>query len=369
MYTIGMPIPSRPTIPGRGAAIAPPIRFERLELEDDWEQLEQSDVPTGNRIARTSTEYFLDQSQSIISENSSPDIPFRYSINPYRGCQHGCVYCYARPTHEYLGMNAGVEFESKILVKPYAADLFRKWLARKNYVPENVVFSGVTDCYQPVESRMKLTRQCLEVAVEARQPIGIVTKNALVSRDIDLLAQMAARETVAVAVSVTSLDQSLTCVLEPRTSSPAARLRAIEQLSAAGVPTHVMVAPVIPGLNDNEIPAILSAARDAGAVSASYVLLRLPLAVKPIFLDWLKRHRPLSKRKIESLIVATRDGKLNDSRYGRRMAGSGPIAEQVRQTFDVFAKKFRLARRMPPLETRHFRSPRLDRDQLLLFND
>ena len=230
------------------------------------------------------------------------------------------------------------------------------------------MFSGVTDCYQPIERKLRLTRGCLEVACEARQPIGMVTKNALVARDVDVLGEMARHNTIGVALSITSLDQSLTRVLEPRTSAPAARLKAIKTLRDASVPVHVMVAPIIPGLNDNEVPAILAAVKDAGATSAGYTLLRLPYSVKPLFLDWLARHRPLAKARVESLIASTRDGKLNDSRFGNRMRGTGPIADQIRQTFDVFCRKLDLARTAPPLDASEFRRPRLDDDQLRLFD-
>ena len=327
----------------------------------------EHDEQFADSLSAVATVYLPDQTQSIISQNNSPDIPFRYSINPYRGCQHGCAYCYARPTHEYLGLNAGIDFESKILVKHRAPELFRAWLARSKWQPETIVFSGVTDCYQPIERQLQLTRGCLQVANQARQPIGIVTKNALIERDIDVLGEMAEHNTIGVAISITSLDQSLIRVLEPRTSAPAARLKAVTALRDAGVPVHVMVAPIIPGLNDSEIPAILAAAKDAGASSASYTLLRLPDAVKPIFLDWLTHHRPLAKDRIESLIASTRKGKLNDSRFGNRMRGTGPIADQIRQTFEVFCRKFNLARNIQPLDASNFRRPTLDDGQLRLF--
>lgn len=361
-----MSVSVRPTITGRGAGLSPPNRFERLHIEDDFGDLEH-DQQFVESLTKTPTEYFEDLTDSIVAQNSSPDIPFTYSVNPYRGCQHGCAYCYARPTHEFLGMNAGIDFESRVMVKLRAAELFRKWLARKNYKPQTIAFSGVTDCYQPVERKLRLTRPCLEVARDARQPIGIVTKNALVTRDVDVLVEMARHNTVTVAITVTSLDQSLTRVLEPRTSAPTARLGAIAALAEAGVPTHVMVAPIIPGLNDCEVPAILEAAKDAGASSASYVLLRLPLAVRPIFLDWLERHRPLAKAKIAGLITATRDGQLNDSRFGSRMRGSGAIAEQIRQTFEIFSRKLGFNQQISPLDTTQFRRPELDADQLRLF--
>lgn len=358
--------PRRPKATGRGAQISPANRFETQHRVDDFEHLPDDDeFFAGPR--RLPTEYLPDDSKSIVSENESPDVLFRYSLNPYRGCAHGCPYCYARITHEYLGMDAGLEFETKILVKHRAAELFRDWLARENWQPEMIAFSGVTDCYQPAERDFKLTRRCLEVAAEARQPIGIITKNALVVRDVDVLRDMSDHKVVSVGISLTTLDASLAKVMEPRTSTPAARLRAIETLRTSGVPVHLMVAPVIPGLNDSEIPSILRAAADAGACSFSYVLLRLPLNVRPIFLDWLERNRPADKDRVVSRIRATRGGELSDSKFGRRMRGEGQIADQIRQTFAVFGKQLGLLDRMPPLDTSAFRRPTPSSGQMRLF--
>jgi DNA repair photolyase len=304
------------------------------------------------------TEYFPDDSQTIISENDSPDLGFRFSLNPYRGCVHGCSYCYARPYHEFLGLSAGLDFETKVFVKHNAAELLARWLARKGGQGETITFSGVTDCYQPAEREFRITRSCLTVACDCRQPVAIVTKNALVLRDIDILGQMAADQTVRVIISLTTLDQSLARVMEPRTSSPAARLRALAELRAAGVPAQVMLAPIIPGLNDCEIPALLRRAREAGANAASFTLLRLPLSVKPVFLEWLERTQPSKRRRVESLIRATRGGGLNQTAFGQRMRGSGPIAEQIAQTFRVFAAKYQLDRRPPPLNASRVRPPR-----------
>ena len=350
----------------RGAHIDPPNRFEKVRAEADWTQLSDDDPPD-DRVQQVKTVYLTDQSLSIVSENDSPDVPFRYSVNPYRGCAHGCSYCYARPTHEYLGLNAGLDFESKILVKPRAAELLRDWLARPNWQPEVIVFSGVTDCYQPAEREYQLTRRCLEVALEARQPVGIITKNALVTRDLDILREMAELQLVRVSLSITSLDAALIRHLEPRTSAPHARLRAIEQLTAAGVPASVMAAPIIPGLNDSEIPRILQAARQAGARAASYILLRLPLTVRPVFLEWLERVQPAGKDRIAARIRATRDGQLSASKFGERMRGTGEIAAQIEQTFRVFAKKHGLDGKLPPLDCSQFRSPRSSSGQLRLF--
>ncbi|MEI8019208.1 MAG: PA0069 family radical SAM protein [Schlesneria sp.] len=354
----------RPPFVGRGAQINPGNRFTRIEYVEDLSDLDTEDAVDVSRIR---TEYFSDLSKSVVSENDSPDVFFRYSVNPYRGCAHGCSYCYARPTHEYLDLSAGLDFQSKIFVKERAPELFRDWLARDRYEPELVMMSGVTDCYQPAERHFQLTRKCLEVALEARQPIAVITKNALVTRDLDLLKPMAERNLISIALSITSLDQALTRVMEPRTSSPTARLRAIRELSDAGIPTHVMVAPIIPSLNDSEVPAILRAARDAGATSAAYVLLRLPLTVKPVFLEWLARHLPNQREKIESRLRETRGGQLYESDFGTRMTGRGEMADQIRQTFDVFAKKYDLIHGHPPLDTSHFCRPIPKSRQLRLF--
>jgi DNA repair photolyase len=350
---------------GRGSNLRPPNRFQQIYVEPDFEHADKENLP--DELTRRQTQFFVDASQSIVSENDSPDVPFRYSVNPYRGCEHGCAYCYARPSHEYLGFNAGIDFESRIMVKLRAAELLRDWLSRECWEPETIVFSGVTDCYQPAERKFQLTRGCLQVALEAKQPVGIITKNALVTRDLDLLREMSHCNVVDVSISVTSLDSALARMLEPRTSSPEARLRAIRELSETGIPVRVMVAPIIPGLNDSEIPQILEAAAEAGARSAGTVLLRLPHAVRPIFLDWLQQHAPLKAARVESLIRATRSGKLNDPNFGSRMRGSGPLAEQIKQTFKVFAKRAGLDLPLPPLDASHFRAPTTSNGQLRLF--
>lgn len=332
----------------------PPNRFEKHQREPDPEHFEW-DQEYLAQLDQRQTEYLSDTSKSIISENDSPDIPFRYSLNPYRGCLHGCSYCYARNTHEYLGFNAGLDFETRIVVKHDAARLFRDFLANDAWQPEVIAFSGVTDCYQPAERQFRLTRQCLEVALECRLPVGIVTKNALVVRDLDLLREMASLRLIHVNVSVTTLDIELARVMEPRTSIPSARLRAIQMLSDAGIPTQVMVAPIIPGLNDSEIPSILEAARAAGAQAASYILLRLPLTVEPVFKEWLHRTQPLKAGKIESLIRETRAGRLNSSEWGKRMSGTGPFADQVRSLFRVFVQKYGLDQSLPPYDFSQYR--------------
>jgi DNA repair photolyase len=355
-----------PLSKGRGSSLRPPNRFGEMQAELDLEHVAGDDEYLAV-LARVPTEYLPDASRSIISENDSPDLPFRYSLNPYRGCQHGCAYCYARPTHEYLGLNAGIDFESKIFFKPDAPRLFRDWLARDNYQPSAVMLSGVTDCYQPAEREYQLTRGCLEVAVEACQPLALVTKNALVTRDVDLLQQLAALQCVGVAVSLTTLDPVLQRTLEPRSSSPQARLRTIAELRSAGIPTRAMIAPVIPGLNDHEVPQLLQAAAEAGAQSAGYILLRLPLTVQPVFLDWLQRTQPTKAERVEAAIRETREGKLNNSEFGARFRGRGLLADQIRQTFQVFSRRLGLAGGGSPLETRHFRPPRPTSGQMRLF--
>ena len=356
----------RPTPKGRGTPLQPSNRFLPLHVEDDFEQLAEEDE-LFDRLQRPHTTYFPDDSLSIVATNSSPDIPFRYSVNPYRGCAHGCSYCYARPSHEFFGLSAGLDFETNVFVKLHAPELFREWLSRDGWQCESIAFSGVTDCYQPAEREFRLTRGCLEVAAECGQPLGIVTKNALVTRDLDLLAAMASRASVRVAMSITTLDARLARIMEPRTSSPDARLRTVRELTDAGVPAVVMVAPVIPGLNDAELPGILEAAAAAGAQSAGYTLLRLPGSVRPIFLDWLARHLPDRRSRVESFIRQTREGQLSNARFGERMRGSGFWAEQIRQTFAMFRRRYGLDKSLEPLSTDHFRRPLPRSGQMRLF--
>lgn len=360
-----MPEPTPPP-KGRGSPIHPPNRFGLPHHERDLEDVEH-DSEYLESLRHPRTEYLPDDSRSIISENDSPDVGFRYSINPYRGCLHGCSYCYARPSHEYLGLNAGLDFETKIFVKEAAPELFRDFLTRDAWVPEVIALSGVTDCYQPAERRFRLTRGCLEVAVEARQPMTIITKNALVLRDLDLLQNLAADALLHVNVSITTLDPELARSLEPRTSIPAARLRAVESLSKAGVPVRVLVAPVIPGLNDHEIPAILAAARAAGAQAAAYTLLRLPWTVAPVFLEWLQREQAGKASKVEERIRATRGGKLNASDWESRMSGTGEVAEQIATMFRVFSRKHGLDGGLPAYNCDRFRPPRPRSGQGRLF--
>jgi DNA repair photolyase len=351
---------------GRGAAIQPPNRFLSTRLEADFEQVEH-DLEYLAELDRPATEYLPDESQSIVAENDSPDIGFRYSVNPYRGCAHGCSYCYARPYHEYLGFSSGLDFETKVLVKHRAAELLRTFLERPSWRAETIAFSGVTDCYQPAEREFELTRRCLAVAAEFRQPVGIITKNALVTRDVDVLQELNANQCIRVCVSITTLDAKLARSMEPRTSSPAARLRTIRELSEAGIPVQLMLAPVIPGLNDSEIPAILKAARDAGAGAAGYVLLKLPNSVREVFLDWLQRNYPDRAGRVESLIRATRAGRLHDSQFGRRQRGTGNIADLIADTFHLWRKRLRYPEFAEPLNHTAFRRPKDTAGQLQLF--
>jgi DNA repair photolyase len=357
-------MPQRPAPKGRGSRLDPPNRFAPVHHEQDLECLDGEDAE-GPRDPRT--QFILERAGSIVTENASPDIPFRYSLNPYRGCEHGCAYCYARPTHEYLGFNAGLDFETRIVVKENAPELFRDFLARDSWVPEVVTLAGVTDCYQPAERHFRLTRGCLEVAREACQPVSVITKNALVLRDLDLLRDLAAGDLVHVNLSVTTLDGDLARSMEPRTSTPAARLRAVRALADADVPVWVLVAPVIPGLNDSAIPAILEAAQEAGARAAAYQLLRLPLTVAPVFREWLEREQPARLGRIEGRVRDTRGGKLNDAAFGRRMCGTGEMAHQIGDLFRLFARRHGLDGELPPYDCSRFRPPLPRSGQLRLF--
>lgn len=358
--------PARQNPKGRGSSIHPPNRFEATHREADLEQVEY-DEDYLESLSQVATEYIPDHSKSIVTENDSPDIGFRYSINPYRGCSHGCAYCYARPTHEYLGLSAGLDFESKILYKPEAARLFEEFLSRPGWKPEPIMLSGVTDCYQPAEKEFRITRSLLEVALAAGQPLCIITKNARIVRDLDLLTELAKRNLVHVSLSITTLDTELARLMEPRTSTPAARLRALQELSQAGVPTRIMTAPVIPSLNDAEIPALLKAAAEAGAQSAGWVLLRLPFSVKPVFFEWLERVRPLARDRIEQAIRETRGGELYSSQWRERQTGKGLLAEQIGAIFRTFAKRYGLDGPSPVLDTTQFRPPASPSGQLWLF--
>jgi len=303
------------------------------------------------------TQFYRDASASIITRNDSPDVGFEASINPYRGCEHGCIYCYARPYHEYLGFSAGLDFETKIVVKENAPELLRRELSSRKWKPQVLSMSGVTDCYQPIERRLQLTRRCLEVLFEFRNPVAIVTKNFLVTRDIDLLADLSRDNAAAVFLSITTLDPNLARIMEPRTAQPAARLRAIKELATAGVPVGVMVAPVIPGLTDHELPGIVKAAAEAGARFAGMVPVRLPYAVADLFQQWLGRYLPDRKEKVLAQIRAIRDGKLNDSDFGSRMTGQGMFAEQLAKMFAVACRRAGFPEHGPHLSTEAFRRP------------
>lgn len=358
--------PDRPLARGRGSQIEPPNRFGGTYHEVEFEQLEH-DEEYLEGLRRRPTEYLPDRSRSIVAENDSPDVGFRYSINPYRGCAHGCSYCYARPTHESLGFNAGLDFETKIMVKERAPELFREFLSQDRWDGHPIAMSGVTDCYQPAEREFRLTGRCLEVAAEARQPLTIITKNALILRDLELLREMARGRRVHVYLSVTTLDAELARSMEPRASTPAARLRAIRDLAGAGVPVGVLAAPVIPGLTDSEVPAILAAAKEAGARSAGYTLLRLPLAVAPVFSEWLERARPGRKDRVLGKIREARGGKLNVGEFGERMSGTGERAKQIAALFHLRARKHGLDGGLPALDSSEFRPPTPKTGQLRLF--
>lgn len=335
---------------GRGAASNPVNRFEALEYERDYDSdpdLEPAPI----------TQFLKDTSRSIVARNESPDVGFEASINPYRACEHGCVYCYARPTHEYLGMSAGLDFETRILVKENAPELLRAALAARSWKPQPLAFSGVTDCYQPAERKLRITRRCLEVLCEFRNPAMIITKNRLITRDIDLLQELARYNAISTAISVTTLDRTLQRELEPRASTPENRLKAIRELADSGIPVSVMIGPVIPGLTEHEIPAILKSAADAGATGASYIVLRLPFAVKHIFDQWLDDHRPLAKEKVLNAVRALRSGGLNDPRFQSRMRGEGPIADSIQQLFEISKRHAGLNRPRPSLSTAAFRLP------------
>jgi len=344
---------SRAAVRGRGASWSPANRFEKLHL--DLTDIDVVDVdPDAEEQPRRATQYFRDGTKSIITRNSSPDVGFETSLNPYRGCEHGCIYCYARPTHEYLGFSAGLDFESKIMVKTNAPELLRAELESPRWQPQTLVMSGVTDPYQPIERKLRITRGCLEVLAKFRNPVAIITKNRLVARDIDLLRELAKFNAVAVNLSVTSLDPNLQRVLEPRTSSPHARLDAIKQLRSAGIPTGVMVAPVIPGLTDHEVPKILDACAKAGAQFAGYTIVRLPWAVAPLFEHWLEEHFPDRKEKVLGRIRDLRGNRLNNSQWHTRMSGEGIFAEQIALLFKVGCHRAGIRER-PKLSCESFR--------------
>jgi DNA repair photolyase len=352
---------------GRGAGLAPGNRFERVRLHVLGEHLDERarEHPEG---VQTPTRVVPERTDRIINRVDSPDLGFHWTINPYRGCEHGCIYCYARPTHELLGMSCGLDFETTIVAKREAPALVRRELGAAGWAGEPIVLSGVTDAYQPREAEERITRGVLEVMAECRQPVSIVTKSRLVLRDLDLLRDLARHDAVRVAVSLTSLENRLASTMEPRAASPGARLGTMRALSEAGVPVTVMTAPIIPGLNDHEIPGLLRAAGEAGATRAGLVLIRLPFQIKDLFVEWLTRHFPDRAAKVASLIRESRGGALNDPNFGTRFTGEGPRAEQIRQTFETFARRFGLSTEMDPPSGASFRRPMVDHaGQMRLF--
>lgn len=345
-------------IRGRGSSDNPANRFDTHHMEYEL------DVEKGTRPA-PDTRYLSDDSDQIIAHNDSPDIPFDSSINPYRGCEHGCIYCYARPTHEYLGFSAGLDFESRIMIKYDAPELLRRQLSSDKWQPKTLVMSGVTDPYQPIEKEKELTRGCLKVLAEFMNPVGMITKNHLCTRDIDVMQELAEHKCIRINLSITTLDRDLANKMEPRTSQPYRRLEAVRKLSEAGISVGVMVAPIIPGLTDHECVSILEAAADAGAQHAGYTILRLPGPVKNLFQDWLEHHIPDRAQKVLNRIKNMRNGKLNDPRFGHRMGGEGEFANQISSLFKTHAHRLGLDRPQQPLTTRHFRPGR--GSQLKLF--
>ncbi|RWH82807.1 MAG: PA0069 family radical SAM protein [Mesorhizobium sp.] len=346
---------------GRSAGINPSGRFEpvsRHVFDDGWNSLEE--------LPPFKTEVQVEKPRTIITRNESPDISFDRSINPYRGCEHGCVYCFARPTHSFMGLSPGLDFESRLFAKPDAARLLDKELSKDGYQPRTIAIGTNTDPYQPIEKQFRIMREILEVLEARGHPVGIVTKSALVTRDIDILSRMAERGLAKVALSVTTLDRMLARTMEPRASTPTKRLEAIRQLSDAGIPASVMVAPIIPGLTDQEMERILDSARAAGAREAGYVVLRLPLEVAPIFKDWLLRHYPDRYRHVMSLIRSMRDGKDYDSDWGKRMKGSGPYAWQIGRRFEIAAKRLGLNAERRSLRTDQFVVAAKATEQLML---
>jgi len=346
---------------GRGAGINPSGRFEPLTrhvFDDGWETIE--DLPPFKTDVR------VERPRTIITRNTSPDISFDRSINPYRGCEHGCVYCFARPTHAYMGLSPGLDFESKLFAKPDAARLLERELSRPGYVPRTIAIGTNTDPYQPIEKKWRIMREILEVLEAFGHPVGIVTKSALIMRDIDILSRMAERGLTKVALSVTTLDRKIARTMEPRAATPPRRLEAMRALNEAGIPVSVMIGPVIPGLNDSEIERILESAHAAGAREAGYIILRLPLEVSPIFKEWLLRHYPDRYRHVMSLIRSMRGGKDYDSEWGRRMKGTGPYAWQIGRRFEIAAKRLGLNTERRRLRTDLFRAKAKEEQLVLL---
>jgi DNA repair photolyase len=348
---------------GRGAVSNAAGRFEASStsvFDDGWGSADEDLLPFPTVVQPEDT-------RRILSSNTSPDLPFNRSINPYKGCEHGCIYCFARPTHAFLGLSPGLDFETKIFSKPKAADLLRKELNSRSYRPEVIVLGANTDPYQPAEERLGISRQILEVLDELGHPVSIITKSTRILRDRDILGRMARRGLVHVHLSVTSLDPALARRMEPRAASPARRIAAIAGLHEADVPVSVLSSPMIPALNDSELEAILEASAKAGAVSAGYILLRLPREVADLFSDWLEHHYPDRKDHVLDLLRSTRDGALYRPEFGQRMAGTGPYADLLRRRFTIATRRFGLQRSPPPLRFEHFTPSRTPRAQLTLF--
>ena len=347
---------------GRGARSNDSSRYDserRVGFDDGWGQDDEPPPPIKTEVHRDAT-------RTIIARNTSPDISFNRSINPYRGCEHGCIYCFARPTHAYLGLSPGIDFESKLLVKPDAAKLLEAELRKPSYQPQVIAMGTNTDPYQPIEREWRVTRSILQVLAEFKHPVAIVTKSALITRDIDILAPMAAEGLAKVALSVTTLDRKLARIMEPRAATPERRLDALRALSAAGIPTGVMTAPIIPALNDEEMEAILAAAAEAGVVQAGYTLLRLPLEIKDLFREWLEAQVPDRAKHVMSLLRSMRGGKDYDSNWGTRMSGTGPYASLIAQRFAIATRRLGLNGRRAPLDVSKFRRPPRTGDQLAL---
>jgi DNA repair photolyase len=352
---------------GRGALSNVSGRYERqtrVLVDDGWDDGWRSEDGAAPPLR---TEVAIDSTRTIIARNQSPDISFDRSINPYRGCEHGCIYCFARPTHAYLGMSPGADFESRLFAKPNAAALLAKELSAPGYVPNVIAIGTNTDPYQPIEKKMRIMRSVLEVLRDFRHPVGIVTKSPLVLRDADILAEMAAEGLAKVALSITTLDRKLARQMEPRAGTPQRRLQAIKGLSEAGIPTAVMFAPVIPALNDGEMESVLAAATEAGARAAGYVLLRLPLEIKDLFREWLEANRPDAAKHVMSLIRSMRGGKDYDPQWSVRMRGTGPYAEMIGRRFHLATKRLGLNQAPSPLTSAKFRRPARSGDQLSLF--
>ncbi|MCW8877248.1 MAG: PA0069 family radical SAM protein [Kangiellaceae bacterium] len=345
------------------------ISISQLDIEGDWWYQDELEEP------QDSTELIKEKCKSIISSNQSPDVPFNKSINPYRGCEHGCIYCYARPSHAYWDLSPGYDFESKIIYKVNAAELLEEKFNSRNYQCEPVCIGANTDGYQPVEKQLKITRQILELCLDYQHPVSIITKSQLINRDLDLLSALAEKNLTSVAISVTTLDNALKRRLEPRTSSPRARLMTIRNLSLASVPVTALVAPIIPGLNDDELEIILRRVSENGASTAAYIMLRLPFEVRTLFVEWLERNYPMRKQKVLNYLASLRNDKLNDPEFGSRMSGQGVFAELIRQRFELACKKYGLLKRTEvKLETQLFRPKRnvqkhkkLNEQQLTLF--